>query len=1132
MRNLKSLHHGSNGTTQIVKRDGRTEPFNDRKIANAVKRCFVNGVGETEEISAKIAEAITAATANIVKRREGTLTVDEIQEIVIQQLWASDFSSAATQYTLYRENHRQDRIRKPIDPADQALIDEDAKHFPTPLQYYQFISKYARWNPIMGRRETWRECVDRVMAYFKSRPQLKPITEQEWKELDDGLYSLAATPAMRVIQMAGPALLRCEVGAFNCSYTVIDCLEAFSEVLYILMQGAGVGFSVESCYVDKLPRVKKQRGKNKQLFTVQDSTEGWCDALRAGVESWFAGDDVTFDYSNIRPEGARLKTKGGRSSGPGVLKQLLTFVRDKILAKQNSRLSDIDCHDICCMIGKIVQVGGVRRASLISLSDLDSRDMRDAKSYGWWENAKWRDMSNNSAVYEEKPSALDFMEEWMALAKSGSGERGIFNREGAMKNIPKRRKAVKFGLNPCLTGDTLVYVADGRHAVSFEQLAKEGKDVPVFCSTGDNQLAIRMMRQPRITSHSEDVYRVTFDDGSSVRATANHKFQVRGKKGNSTDMVELKDLKVGDSLRIITRYTPESVNTRSQSRWDRYISVSVNGVAIPEHTLIAEFGAGRKVGPDEHVHHEDGNRLNNTNDNLKIVNAAEHLVEHSAGEANKRFCGMSHDDLIEHGRKLCKSLGYRFSSQEWMEYANRHSLPKNFSKWRRATLGGIIDFAKRCAILEGITDSDQDPRHVRRRRQFQEVANQQLDVFTSIKQFLGHVPTMPEWRKACKERGIKATISGRDDPFKSWKDLVDSASTFNHRVEKITYEGKEVVYNGTVDEFHNYFVGGWDSGLTARGRRKHTWIDVSNCGEVLLRSSEFCNLSIVTARKSDDLETLKKKIRLATIFGTLQSTLTNFKYIRPTWKQNCDEERLLGVDINGQMDCPLLRPGAPDREKLLDELLQTVLETNREFADRLGIPHSAATTCVKPDGNSSQLFDCSSGFHPRHSQFYIRRVRGSSIDPVSTLLKDCGVPCHPEPNNPSLVVFEFPVKSPDGAVTRNDLTAIEMLENWLVWKKHWAEHSVSATIYVEPHEWLAVGNWVYEHFDDISGLSFLPKDGGTYALMPYEEITEDEYNKLLSTFPEIPWAKLSRYEPEDMTTSSQELACTGGVCMV
>ena len=749
--NVKKLVVCALNLKKVKKRDGSLDGFDSHKISLAIERCFKNGIGSSDEEAQAASVKVTKAVVNIfTKKDEVEIEVESIQKVIIQQLWALGYFDAAEQYTLFKEKRRQERIDHPVDPTLHQMVEEDRKYFPTALQYYQFISKFSKWNEGLGRRETWGECVDRVMTFFSSKESYGKLSEDDKRDLREYLHRMEATPAMRVIQMAGPALERCEVGVYNCSYLPICDIKSFSELLYILMQGTGAGFSVERQYVNLIPPVIRQTGKAPKKITVVDDTEGWCDALDAGLNAWVSGKDVEFDYSNIRASGTRLKTKGGRASGPGPLMELMSFARNLILAKQGESLSDIDCHDLACKVGKIVQVGGVRRASEISLSDLNSTEMRDAKSGTWWKNNLQRTMANNSAVYVKKPSDIEFMEEWAALAKSGSGERGIFNREGVNASLPKRRKPSTFGTNPC--------------------------------------------------------------------------------------------------------------------------------------------------------------------------------------------------------------------------------------------------------------------------------------------------------------------------------------------------------------------------------------------AEIILRPYQFCNLSIVVARENDTAETLAKKVRIATIFGTMQSCLTNFKYIRKEWKDNCEEERLLGVDITGQMDCPLLRPGSPGREKLLASLKNVVSQTNEEYAKKFGIPRSAADTCVKPSGDSAVMFGCSSGIHARFSDYYIRRVREKSDSPVAHMLIDAGVPWIPAAEDPALLAFEFPCASPKGAIIKTQQTAIDQLDNWLTWKRHWAEHSVSATIYVEPGEWLSACQWVYNNFDEISGISFLPRDNGTYTSTPYEEIDEAEYKRRVEAFPQVDWAKLSRYEKTDQTESAQTYACTSGVC--
>jgi ribonucleoside-triphosphate reductase (thioredoxin) len=633
--------------------------------------------------------------------------------------------------------------------------------FKTPIQELQYYDKYSRWSQELGRRETWEETCDRVIDFlYKEAGGNVIIPDTTWSDLYQAMYNLEAMPSMRIVQMAGPALERCHVGAYNCAYLPIDSWDAFGELLYVLMQGTGCGFSVEVDYIDSLPRIKRQKGEKAKKYTIPDTTQGWCFALTMGLKAWAEGLDIEYDFSRIRPQGAVLKTKGGRASGPEPLKQLLHFAKDKLLKAQGRRLDPIDAHDIACYCGHIVQVGGVRRAATISLSDLDDRDMRDAKAGQYWLHNVQRAMANNSVAYAERPKATVFMEEWLALARSGTGERGIFNRGGLKSQLPKRRKKVgDFGINPC--------------------------------------------------------------------------------------------------------------------------------------------------------------------------------------------------------------------------------------------------------------------------------------------------------------------------------------------------------------------------------------------GEIILRPRQFCNLSIAIARPGDTQESLARKVRLAAIFGTLQSTLTKFQYLPESWKQNCEEERLLGVDITGQMDCELLRPAdeadlglhANNRILLLQSLQHEAVRTNAEYAKLLGIPESTAVTCIKPSGNSAQLFNCSSGLHPRYAKFYVRRLRIGAFTPIAKLLKDAGVPWFPEvgqsADSATVLVFEFPVAAPNGAPTRHDLNAIEQLDNWLMWKEHYTEHNPSVTIYVNDDEWPAVGAWVYEHFDSIGGLSFLPKDGGMYELAPYEEITQAEYGKRLKALPQIDFSKLSDYEKEDMTEINREYACSG-----
>jgi ribonucleoside-triphosphate reductase len=630
------------------------------------------------------------------------------------------------------------------------LLQDRPEPFRTDLARFVYYRTYSRWRDEWGRRENWAETVDRATEFLFDKAGAA-LTDEDRYSITAAIHDHEALPSMRLLWSAGEAAKVSEIATYNCAYAAIDDLRAFDEALFILMNGTGFGFSVESEYVEQLPRIlKPKRNQQKVPYEISDSREGWAQALRFGLETWFQGGDVEFDYSALRPQGARLKTMGGRSSGPDPLRRLLEFTRSKVQSRAGRRLSPINCHDILCTIGEVVVAGGVRRSSLISLSDLDNYDMRMAKYGAFYNTAPYRSMANNSVAYNEKPDAVEFMEEFLNLAKSGSGERGIFNRESVLSTAPRRKRHSDMGLNPC--------------------------------------------------------------------------------------------------------------------------------------------------------------------------------------------------------------------------------------------------------------------------------------------------------------------------------------------------------------------------------------------SEILLRSKQFCNLTSVVAREEDTLDSLSDKVRIATILGTVQSTFTNFPYIRSDWKKNCDEERLLGVSINGQMDCPVVRDPA-----VLVTLRETAISVNREYAQRLGINPSAAITTGKPAGTESQIVTSGSGAHTWWDRYYIRRIRISVTDPLFQLAKNYGVPCEPEvgqdPSTASTWVLSFPVKAPASAITRHERDAIQQLEHWLMMKTRWCEHSQSVTIYVKNHEYPAVQGWVYDHWDLVSGLSFLPSEDHVYRLAPYESITEAKYNELVAAFPqEIDYTLLSTLELEDQTTGARDFACTSGAC--
>ena len=625
-------------------------------------------------------------------------------------------------------------------------------YLPTDYQSFIALSRYAKYYDGKGR-ETWGDTVQR---YMDNVVHPKAGKDSYVKAIGEAIMNLEVMPSMRAMMTAGPALDRDNTAGYNCSYLPVDDPKSFDEAMYILLCGTGVGFSVERQYVSNLPEVPELFYSDTAVV-VKDSKEGWAKAFRQVLALLWAGEIPKWDVSRVRPAGARLKTFGGRASGPAPLVELFNFAITTFKNAQGRKLSSVECHDLMCFIGQIVVVGGVRRSAMISLSNLSDDRMRHAKSGQWWETASWRALANNSVSYTEKPDMETFMREWTALVESKSGERGIFNREASKKQAAK---------------------------------------------------------------------------------------------------------------------------------YDR-----------------------------------------------------------------------------------------------------------------------------------------RDP---------------------------------------------------------------------------------------------NYDFG------------------TNPCSEIILRPYQFCNLTECVVRATDTIDDLERKVRLATILGTIQSSYTKFPYLRKVWANNTEEERLLGVSLTGIMDNPLMTSANAGLEKTLEHLRNVAVTTNAEWADRLGIPHSTAISCVKPSGTVSQLVDSASGIHARHSPYYVRTVRGDNKDPLTQFMKDKGVPNEPcVMKGDTTTVFSFPVKSPEGAVTRNDMTAIEQLETWLTYQRHWCEHKPSVTISVRDSEWMEVGAFVYKYFDEMSGVSFLPHSDHTYQQAPYQDCSKEEYEELLSTMPKnINWSELSQYEDEDNTAGSQTMACSGDTCEI
>ena len=632
-------------------------------------------------------------------------------------------------------------------------------YLPTEYQSFIHLSRYSRWLPDEGRRETWIETVSRLSNFMQIHLKKNlgvEIDSDTWRKIEDYIIGLSVMPSMRALMTAGTALERENIAGYNCSYIPIDNPKAFDEILYILMNGTGVGFSVERQYVDKLPTIPdREFEKTDDVVSVADSKEGWARGFKDLISYLYTCRIPKINVSKVRPAGERLKTFGGRASGPQPLVNLFDFVIEKFKGARGRKLNTMECHDIACKTGEVVVVGGVRRSALISLSNLSDQRLRVAKSGAWWDTNPERALANNSVVYTEKPDAGIFMKEWLALYESKSGERGIFNR------------------------------------VSAQEKAREN------------------------------------------------------------------------------------------------------------------------------------------------------------------------------GRR-----------------------------------NGDYDFG-----------------------------------------------TNP-------------------------------------------------------------------------------------CSEIILRPNQFCNLTEVVVRPMDTEATLHEKIEVATILGTIQATLTNFGYLRKRWQTNTEEERLLGVSLTGIMDNSIINRRRERLPEILQSMRNKAVVTNKEWAEKLGIPQSTAITCVKPSGTVSQLVDSASGIHARHNPYYIRTVRGDNKDPLTEFMKEQGIPNEPDVMKPDhTTVFSFPMSCSDTAIYRNDMSAIEQLEIWKCYAQHWCEHKPSVTISVKESEWVNVGNWCWDNFDYLSGVSFLPFSDHTYQQAPYQDIDKEQFESLQSKMPEkIDWSKLQDFEKEDNTRGSQELACTAGSC--
>ena len=928
--------------------------------------------------------------------------------------------------------------------------------------YRGFIakSKYNRWLEDEGRRETWKETVDRYVDWIVGVQEKRGVIVRP-EDVEDVRHAITyhhVMPSMRALMTAGPAAERNNISIFNCSFLAVDSVRAFDEALIILMHGTGVGFSVENKYVDKLPEVAESFHNTTTVVKVEDSKEGWAKAFKEWLALLWSGQVPTYDVSQVRPKGARLKVFGGRASGPEPLEGLFKFSRDLLINAAGRKITNLEAHDLMCKVAEIVVVGGVRRAALISLSDLGSRDMSEAKSGAWWTNNSQRALANNSAVYLKKPNMETFFREWKSLYDSKSGERGMFNLGAARKVIDSngRDGSKAAGTNPCFSGDTYLMtetgwitfkdaylkgdpnniVVDGR--VSYEQ-SEDGVEHPENWKVASRvkYLPLTMPASPvYLTQKDAQLVKVSTSNGMSVRVTPDHHFAT--KRG----MVEAKDLIPGKDEILVTR----------------------------GHLPTDSLGGPTSYQENKAIFH---GKLIGSDNSIKYYTPQEYLLNATSRAA--RF----------YVSALASSNGT--ASRPNVVGPDRISI----SQGDRS----ILEDAQRICLANGISSSLEA-----RDEHFELVITQ------DVSEFLTYIGFLYSHETEFAQKNVVPT-SNKQGAYTAVMSIVE--------------DGVEDVYCLKEDTRRILSA----NGLTAR-----------RCGEILLRDKEFCNLSEVVARAEDTPETLLEKIRIATIIGTWQASLTDFKYLRKKWKDNTEEEALLGVSITGIYGNSLLNGsmGKDVLQKFLAEGRQLAEDVNEIEAQRIGVNKSAAISCVKPSGSVSQLVGTSSGIHPWYAHKYERRVRANNHDPLCQLMKDQGVPWEPEVNKPEdTAVFSFALEAPEGSIVQSEVNALDHLDLWMTYKKYWTDHNPSVTVTVEEDEWLDVGAYVYKNFDDIVGVSFLPSAGNhTYAQAPFEIVEEDRIRYLKEQVSSVDWSGLSIYEISDTTTGSQELACVAGACEV
>ena len=981
----------------------------------------------------------------------------------------------------------------------------DQFSLPTDYQNFIHISRYARFLPDLGRRETYPETVGRYFDFMQNHlinsQSYDPQLFQEQRiSLEKAMLNLEIMPSMRALMTAGDALARDNTCSFNCSFLPFEHPRCFDECMFILLCGTGVGFSDERQYINQLPEIPAEF-KSGAMVKIKDSKEGWASGFREILNELWKGRIPKWNTNEVRPAGAILKTFGGRASGPEPLEELFRFVTMIFQQARGRKLNSIEVHDIACKIGDIVVCGGVRRSAMISLSNLSDDRMRSAKSGEWYNLTPWRRLANNSVAYTEKPDVGSFMREWNALYESKSGERGIFNREGARKSIERngrRDPDHQWGINPCLTYESRLLTDKGLQKIGDLATNK----IPFKVFNGDKEYAPATAWK----TGTKEVFKVTLVNGLSFRATGNHVVEMTTQQFPSSDnftkpvKMKVEDLEVGMKMRSFL----------GTGDWTGETPVDSDTATAYGYL----FGDG----------YRDGNRLSFMCSEPEVVDFmsevfGDRMIPKTTKKGYYQLQGI---------RQEAEELGFSFAA-----------LPER--KFPECVLTWSSDLVK--AFLKGVFSANGCFFSKHNRISLKATNKYTVDRLQELLIALGYSThtTTNKSQDILWENGIYTSkesynlnVSGYE-PCRLFKESIGflhhhkmvkgkkvKPRTGLHRsssIASIESDGVEDVFDFN-EPTTNW---GWVNGLK-----------IHNCGEIFLRPYQLCNLSEVMIRKDDNIESLERKVQQATILGTWQSSLTYFPYLRSIWKDNTEEERLLGVSLTGQADNILMsgRKGNYSLRHALNHLKQTAITQNKITANDTSINISTAITCVKPSGTVSQLVDAASGMHERHAPYYIRTVRGDNKDPITQFMIDNGIPHEPDQMaKNTTTVFSFPMKSPDGAVLRNDRSAIDQLEMWKIYQENWCEHNPSITVSVRDREWPEVGAWVWNNFDIVSGVSFLPHEDHIYAQAPYQECSSLEYQLALDKMPiKIDWTKLSMYEDDDNTISSQTFACSGNVC--